>query len=220
MMAMSEHREEGRPVSGRIVAMSAMAVLLALFAFGAVAGAVATLISGQIPSGRGLWAIAIMLAVLLAIGGSALWGLKLLKPWAGARGPISPRTRKANNLLLLSGVLGGLIGAALAISTLSLDQPFALFSNSPMSRAVVIPTLAIWLLLVPLISWQWHRNVDEHEAEAYKFGGLAGLYLYAFLAPAWWLAARGGLVPAPDTMVIYVMVMAVWCVGWFWRRYR
>ena len=62
--------------------------------------------------------------------------------------------------------------------------------------------------------------VDEHEERSYQFGGLAALYLYGFATPAWWLAARGGLVPAPDAMVIFLGVMFVWCVGWFWRRYR
>lgn len=216
MMAMSENGHEGRATSVKTIALAALLGLVVLLSLGAITGAGFAMLDGD---GNATEAtIIIAVAVIAAL--AAIWGLLRLKPWAGTGEPMSPKTRKANNLLLLSAALGGVLGAALSISTINMDDPFALFSNSPMSRAVVIPALAVWLLLVPLISWQWHRNVDEHEAEAYKFGGLAGLYLYGFLAPAWWLAARGGLAPAPDTMVIYLIVIAVWCVGWFWRRYR
>jgi hypothetical protein len=217
MMAMSEDRpEQDRGVSMKNIALSALLTLLLLLSIGGVAGAIAGLIES--PENWGEATLAMAGAAL--VGAAAALGLRRLKPWAGSGEPISPKTRKAHNLMLLSGALGALIGAALAISTISLDQPWALFSNSPMAPAVVIPVIAVWLLLVPLVSWQWHRSVDEHEAEAYKFGGLAGLYLYAFLAPAWWLAWRGGLVPEPDTMLLYLLVLLVWSVGWFWRRYR
>ncbi len=220
MMAMSEDRDEDRPMTARDAALTALAGVLALLAFAGAAGGAAGLLLDETGWGPRNWIAVILIAVLLMIGGAALWGLKLLKPWARLDEPISPKTRKARNLLLASGALGGLIGGVLAISVLNMEDPFALFSNGPMSPAVVVPVLAVWLLVVPAISVQWHRSVDEHEAEAYNFGGLAGLYLYAFLAPAWWLAARGGLVPAPDTMAIYLIVMGVWCIGWFWRRYR
>ena len=216
MMAMSEQRHEDRPASAKTVVFSVLLGMVVLLAIGAVAGAIAGWLES--PENRGEAILAMAGAVL--VGAAATFGLLRLKPWAGSGEPISPKTRKANNMLLLSGVLGALLGAALSISTLSMDDPFALFSNSPMSAAVVIPALAVWLLIVPLISWQWHRSVDEHEAEAYRFGGLAGLYLYAFLATPWWLAARAGLAPRADSMVIYVIILAVWALGWFWRRYR
>ncbi len=98
-------------------------------------------------------------------------------------------------------------------------DPFAVFSNGPVPLAVAAVAIVGWLLAVAL-SLQWHRTVDEHEARTYEFGGLAGLYLYSVLAPAWWLAWRGGLAPEPDSMVIFLAVMLVWGIGWLWRRYR
>ena len=216
MMAMSEERPEDRAVTFKTVALSALLGLLVLLALGAIGGVAAAMLGGEANRSEA----AIILAVALLIGGAAVWGLVRLKPWAGSGEPVSPATRKANNLLLLSGLIGGVLGAVLSLSMLSMDDPLALVSNSPMPRAVVIPSIAVWLLIVPLISWQWHLSVDEHEEQSYQFGGLAALYLYAFVAPAWWLAARGGLVPAPDAMVIFLGVMLVWGVGWFWRRYR
>ena len=216
MMAMSEDRREDRAVSVKTVALSVLLGLVVLFSLGAIAGAAAAWIESPANWGEATLAI----AGALAVGAFATLGLLRLKPWAGSGEPVSPKTRKANNLLLLSAVIGAVLGAALSIGTISLDEPFALFSNSPMSPAVVIAALAVWLLIVPVISWQWHRSIDEHEAEAYKFGGIAALYLYVFLVPAWWFAWRGGFVPAPDTMVIYLLVIGVFTVGWFWRRSR
>lgn len=212
MMVMSETRGV-RPLS---VVLSIALGIVMVFSIGAMSGAGIAILDGTGKTGKS--ALVLIGALLLAVG--SLWGLIRLKPWGDLKAPVSPRVRKANNLLLLSGGLGGLLGAALALGTLKLDSPFALFTNTPIPAVVVIPVLLIWLVLVPLVSWQWHRYVDEHEAEAYQFAGLAGLYLYAFLAPAWWLAWRGGLVPAPDTMAIYASVMIVWGVVWFWRRHR
>ena len=216
MMAMSEER--GPLGQGRVktVALSAVLGMLLLVCVGALGGVAAAMADGDYDQAYAL----LILASAVIVGAASLWGIVRLKPWAGDGEPMSPRMRKANNLLFLSGAVGGVLGAVLAVSTLSLDDPFAMFSNGPIPVAVVIPALAVWLLIVPVISWQWHRNIDEHETEAYKFGGIAALYLYAFLTPAWWLAWRGGLVPAPETMVIYLVVIGVFGLGWFWRRSR
>jgi hypothetical protein len=215
MMAMSEEQHEGRG-SLKNVALSALLVLLLLLA-GPVTGILAwAIISGQASSVEAM----LFLASALLVGVASVWGLVRLKVFSSSKDPVSPKTRKANNLLMLSGLLGGVMGAAMALSMISADEPLALFSNSPMPPAVVIPALAVWLLIVPVISWQWHRNIDEHETEAYKSGGIAAIYLYLFLTPAWWFAWRGGLVPAPATMVIYMLVIGVFTIGWFWRRYR
>ena len=216
MMAMSEDRPEDRAVSVKTVALSALLGLVVLFCIGGIAGAAAAWIES--PENWGEATLAIAGSVL--VGAAAALGLLRLKPWAGYGEPISPKTRKSRNMLMLSVVLGAILGAALSLSTIRMDDPWAMFSNSPLPQAVVIPALVVLLLIVPVISWQWHRSVDEHEAESYKFGGLAALYLYAYLAPAWWFAARGGLLPAPDVMVIYLIVVFVWLAGWFWRRYR
>ena len=219
MMAMSDNRPLARDDEHprfRKVLLSALMGTIILFSAGAVAGATIAMLEGSANGAKAPIMVVVALMALAAAG----YGLVRLKPWAGTGEPISPKTRKANNLLMLSGAIGAVIGGALAIGTIRMDNPFGVFSNGALSPAIVIPILVVWLVLVPLISLQWHRNVDEHEANAYQFGALAAVYLYAFLAPAWWLAWRGGLVPEPDTMIVYVVVLAVWSVGWFWRRYR
>ena len=29
-----------------------------------------------------------------------------------------------------------------------------------------------------------------------------------------------GLMPTPDAMTLWLVVMGVWLIGWFWHRYR
>jgi hypothetical protein len=216
MVTSNEQPEEDRARSPWNIALALLLGLLVIFAAGVVVGAGVAL--SKNPSGGTSAVLTMAAAATIALG--ALYALLRLKPWPRSDEPVSPKTRTANNLVIASGAMGGVIGLVLALSTIDMDDPFALFSNAPLSVAVVAPILAVWLLVVPVISVKWHRNVDEHEAESYKFGGLAALYLYAYLAPAWWLAARAGLAPAADSMVIYLVVIHVWLVGWFWRRYR
>jgi hypothetical protein len=211
--ALPREGDEG-PKYGKLL----LAVLLgfaALLFFAVVLGAAVALFTGAQKQGL---AIALALAGLLA-GAAATWGVVRLKPWAGDE-VVSPRIRKAKNLIWASAAIGAVIGVALSLATMNSSGPLTALSNEPLPAAVVIPILALWLLVVPAISWQWHRSVDEHELDAYRFGAVAGLYLYAFLAPAWWMAWRGDLMPEPDSMAIYVIVVIVWAAGWFWRRSR
>lgn len=213
MTAMSEHA--GRTTWKTIVLAVLLAVLVAL-ALGTALGAAAVAVTDADYRARSL----LIAAIGLVIGGGAIWGLVRLKPWAGPDEPMAPSTRKARNWLWASAAVGALMGGAITLATLDSDNPFILYSNEPLPPALVIGLIAVIVLIVPLISWQWHRSVDEHEIEAYRFGGVLALYPYVFLTPAWWLAWRGGLAPEPNAMLIYVGVLAIWTAGWFWRRYR
>ena len=73
--------------------------------------------------------------------------------------------------------------------------------------------------MVPPITWAWHRSIDEHESEAYRDGTLAGIYVFSAVAPGWWLAWRGGMLPEPDVMIVFLIVYVVWGLVWIIRRY-
>jgi hypothetical protein len=216
MMAKLDDRDEDRPISLKTAVLSALLPFMVILALCMLAGAAAGLLGGDEPNWRGM---AIVAALALLIGGTGVWGLMRLKPWAVWNQPVAPATRKANNLIAWSILAGILAIGPLMILAIRNKDPFALFSNGPVPLVAALVAIVGWVLAVAL-SLQWHRSVDEHEARTYEFGGLAGLYVYSVIAPAWWLGWRGGLLPAPDTMVIFAGVMAVWAIGWVWRRYR
>ncbi|TIX50111.1 hypothetical protein [Alteraurantiacibacter aquimixticola] len=185
--------------------------LVAIFALAYIAGVTAAGIEHGIrPRTFGL------IAAGVALGGGAAWlGWKL---YAGRPMElVAPRVRKSNQVILISGAVGGVIGLVLALSTVSSD-PFALFTNSPVPPAAAAFGIFAWVACVPLLSWIWLRNIDEHEAKANADGAIAAIYAYLLIAPCWWLGWRGGFLPEPETMITFIVVMTVYCTVWLWRK--
>ena len=184
--------------------------LLCLFAAGMATGSAAALIEGSDNPARGL-AICAAALLVAAASGWALWKLQLF-PRADA--PLSPRTRKTRNVLLLSGAFGGLIGLGVVLSGIPTGDVDRLFSNGAVEMTLAIALIAAWVVFIPLITWMWERSIDEHERAANGKGALAGVYTYSVIAPAAWMAQRGGLVSEVDPMIIFLIVMAVWGIVW------
>lgn len=214
MMAKTEPRDEDRPISFRARMLTFLLAVVALSAFSAAAGAAGGLIFDPTGWGRGTL---IGVAVLVLIGGSAIWGLMRLRPLTGADDPVSPQTRRTNNLFALSGVVTVPGVLALYIATFSEDEPFAMFSNGPVATGVALFAIAGWLLGMA-IGWWWYACADEHERQAYDFGSLVGAGLFTTVTPAWWVAARAGLMPQPDAMLLWSITMIAVSIAWFWRR--
>jgi len=40
------------------------------------------------------------------------------------------------------------------------------------------------------------------------------------VTPAWWVAARAGLAPQPDAMILWMAAIMVSTIGWSWQRHR
>ena len=207
MMAKSDERDEERPVSGRLATALPFMVLAGLSGAAGVVGGL---------RGREWdWDTAIIFAAFLLLAGGGIWGLVRLKPWR-ANQPISPRTRKANNLFALSGLVSIVAFGALMVGTTDRDSPVELF-YSPIPAAIAIAAIAAWLLSM-FLSWLWYRSADEHERHAADFGNIVGMWLFTVGTPVWWVAARGGLLPEPNVMILWVAVMIVAGIGWFWRH--
>jgi hypothetical protein len=223
IMAMSsEARDEDSPETLNTGVMGVLLGFLTLMGLSAAAGAVAGMLFNprvEHPANWLAWTnLAATLALVLLIGGGALWGLVRLKPWR-PRGPISPSTRRTNALFGLSGMVTTPGVLALMVSTWSDGNPSAFFSNSPVVLWIALFAIAGWLLGMA-IGWWWYFSADEHERKAYDFGSVVGAGLFTVLTPAWWVAARAGLVPPPDAMVLWIITMVAISIGWMWHRYR
>lgn len=159
-------------------------------------------------------------AVAVAVFASCLWGLFRLKPWPADDEPLAPSQRRARAMLVLSGGVGGILGIVLSLGMLGDGAVGLVFSNAPLAPVAAAIVLAAWLLLTPVLTWVWWRNIDEHEARAYTYGAVAALHIYYFVTPAWWIAWRGGFLPEPQHMLVFVLASIAWLGGWAWRRYR
>ena len=218
MMAKTEERLEDRPPGLKSVALSVLAGLAALFGGSRAAAIVLILLANRTIPGPWTWQTGAILAGDLLIGGVGVWGLVKLKPWRGWSQPLSPATRRTNRIYWLKELLAGVALVALIIGAFRMDHPFALFSNSPLPVWIAVVAIASWLVARGLREW-WRSSADEHERRASDFGRNAAAGVFLAVTPAWWVAARAGLLPQPDAMLLWIGAMVVSTIGWSWRRY-
>jgi hypothetical protein len=192
----------------------------ALLGFGGFSAMTRNLLANDL---LGLWywkTLGLLAGNVVAFAG-AIWGLWRLKPWAAFNGPtepVSPGTRRMNTFMGLSGVVAALGVMVLIFGTRSAENPYGLFSNGPVSRGIALFAISCWLLSSVLNKWYWYFSADEHERKADDVGNLLGWALFMIVTPAWWVAARAGLLPQLDAMLLWVVAMAVSATGYFWRR--
>ena len=203
-----------------ILKAALLSLLLGVVALAGFAVAAQVLVAARTLSGPWPWRTTFVLATNLLIGAGAIWGLLRLKPWTDIRAsgePVSPATRRANNLYWLKEGLAALAMAALIVGASRKDQPFGLLSNSPVPLWAAIVAITSWLLARGLREW-WRSSADEHEQRASDVGRNAAAGVFFALTPAWWVAARAGLTPQPNAMVLWIIAMVVSASGWSWRR--
>lgn len=158
--------------------------------------------------------IAILGAMLLA---GALVGYGMWRRWPrGLDEPLSPRVRSARRAIYAAIALGLPLGLILGVSDEGSD---VLLSSAPISPELAAAAIGLWLIGGPLLTWIWWRNIDEHEAGAYREGALVAAHAYIFVTPVWWMASRAGWLPPLDPMLTMLALVFLWCAVWFARRY-
>lgn len=163
-------------------------------------------------------AVAAIAAVSAALAALCGWQLYRLEPFSAGEGPISPKVLRARRAIGMSVIVGVVLGLIMSIPTFTGDDPLGAFSNTPVPPWIAAAAIAVWLLVVPLLSLRWWRSIDEHEASAYRSGAVAGFYFYIFATPSWWMAWRGGFLPEPMPMLIFIVAMIIWGIGWMRGR--
>jgi hypothetical protein len=134
---------------------------------------------------------------------------------------LTRKERLNRNILFLCAALGGVMGLGMSLAgDGGLADGGGLFSNAPLPTWLAVVLVLIIGLVVPIISFFWHRTVDEQEADAYKTGALWAFYVYGVGAPIWWLSWRGGFAPEPSGIAIYFATMLTVLIVWTWKKYR
>lgn len=137
------------------------------------------------------------------------------------REPLTRKERLNRNILVGCLALGVIIGVASAsLGPQDHPGPLTMFGEGPLPLSFVLPGVAIWAIIMPAIAWYWHRYaIDEHEAAAYRDGGYYAAYTYLVATPVWWLLWRGGLLPEPDGVAIYLAFGVIWSLVWLKKKY-
>jgi len=196
-----------------------------LAGFGVCASVLKALVASGTLAGPWPWRTVYVFVSNLFIGGGGILALSWLRPWRQWQKewrewkaePVSAATRRSNKLLGLKE-LGGMLGMlVLFLGTFSPQHPFAIFSNGPVPLWIAMLAIAMWLTARVVREW-WHHRADEHEQRASDFGRRVGTGVFLAVTPAWWVAARAGLLPQPDAMVLWVGIYVVTSIAWSWRR--
>jgi uncharacterized membrane protein YidH (DUF202 family) len=204
---------------------SALWMFLASIGIVAIAGFIAGFMAQHQRSGDAVYkgaAIAALAAAVLAIIGLGYW------TWRNAsaqkvHGEDLTRRERLNRYILAGCIgLGGIMGLGIALAEDDGGPAgMSMFSNSPLPTSFALAFAFVLVAIVPAITWYWHRYaVDEMEESAYREGTYYAFYAYAIGAPLWWILWRGGLVSAPDGIVIYYITIMVCGVVWMWKKYR
>lgn len=120
--------------------------------------------------------------------------------------PVTPRTRRyswAMVALIAFSMLITLVFARPSGGGLAND----LYSNGPLPTDLAVGAALLWLVGMPLLAAITRRNMDEVERDLLIFGESAGFRFFTTVTPAWWLGYRGGVLPQPDVMILFVGVL-------------
>ncbi|WP_347093858.1 hypothetical protein [Sphingomonas parapaucimobilis] len=133
-----------------------------------------------------------------------------------------PSERANHRLLAISGAVGGIAGLSTAL--IVLQQPKDAVApadpwSSPLPLWFAMLMALIWGVVIPVISWRWHRVVDEHERQAYRDGAVASFYTVGLGVPVWWFLWRGGALPPVQIEWVYGAMLGVGGIVWLWRKY-
>ena len=132
---------------------------------------------------------------------------------------VAPATRRTKKLYWLKELLVAVAMLVVIFGAHSKGHPFSVVSNGPIPQWIAMVAVPCWLL-ARMIREFWRSSADEHERRASDFGRNAAAGVFLAVTPAWWVAARAGLTPQPDAMVLWLLAMFVSSIGWSWRRYN
>ncbi len=162
------------------------------------------------------WLIGIGLMIAAVIGGYVSW--RTMPDMTMGE----PNTRRGNNIRLLIGgivVFGVTLSVILNMGIEGRPTVATLFGNGPLPGTTAAAIAALWLIAMPLFIIFGRRNADEHALQAGDFGLAVGAHFFTLVTPAWWIGARGGFLPEPDVMVIFVAVLIVTAIANLWKRF-
>lgn len=182
-----------------------------------IAGGVSGYIDGMRDDGEtGVSALLVLLTVIGA--GAAILAAYLSRFgrfWQGW----SRRKRLYTVSLSLSALLG--FSSVIALRIGVGDRPASdLFSDTTFDPRVAVILSALWVCGMGLSIFLYHRNIDDHEKQAYLWGGLAGFYAIVFPAPAWWLLARAQMMPPVDGMILFLFAVIANGIVYMWLKFR
>ena len=150
--------------------------------------------------GAGDLAIAIAAAAATIGAGFALWRWR---PDFTMGEPDTPRGRRMRWVLIGSGLIGAAATWPISAASSQMDGN-PLFGNEPVPSWAAAGALAVWAIAMPFLIVAARRNMDEVARNAQEFSMSIAFQVFGYAAPIWWLGWRGGFLPRPDVMILFI----------------
>lgn len=131
--------------------------------------------------------------------------------------PDTPRARRMGKMVFFLMCFAVVIMLPFVIRGDTLEG-MDLFSNGPVPAWIALFLGIIWALGMPLLVYINRQNMDELERTEFQFGETLGFQFFGIAAPVWWIAARGGLVPPPDVMILFIATLVVSVLANLYRK--
>lgn len=127
------------------------------------------------------------------------------------------RSRRAFILFAVLGLLGGAVGF-----TAALIEPHEASLTTGGSLPAWFAIVAALLLVgaVTAGSIVYHRTMDELQRLDNYWAATMGANVLLMAYPVWLILWKGGLVPAPDAMTLYLVVLLSTGLAYAWRKLR
>lgn len=212
--------ESGSSGSVRALLWASLAGIGLLFCLGGVVG----FLSAHNAEGGGPLSVAAIavLACFTALG--AACGYAIWRQFITARRHVLAQNRRERlswTFTAIFCVVGAATGIGFAVFGDFGTGSTSLVASTPISPLVAIVMAGVWGVIMPVAAWFWHnRAIDELEAAAYRDGGYYAGYAFLIIAPLWWILWRGGFLPAPDGVALYLGFATLWCIVWYWKKYH
>ena len=170
------------------------------------------LIGGNPPDEWWSLPVAIILAVGLAY---PLWRWR---PDFTMGEPMTPRGKRVR--WFLAGLV--LFGAIVSLPLIMADGPdgerISLYGNGPVPAWAATAMVAMWLVVMPALAIFGRRNSDDFGRTTADWASMVGFQFFAIVTPAWWMGWRGGFLPEPEAMLIFVAALVVMTIANTWKR--
>ncbi|GGA40623.1 hypothetical protein [Sphingomonas psychrolutea] len=136
-------------------------------------------------------------------------------------GPGEAASRAKSRRTILNFSVLALLGGAVGFTAALVEQ-----HDAPISAGGTMPgwfaILAAAVMVVAVLGGSvfYHRNMDELQRLDNYWAATMGANVFLLGYPVWLILWKGGLVPAPDAMTLYLVVFVTMMIAYFWRKMR
>ncbi len=139
----------------------------------------------------------------------------------GAMGPGEAAARLRQRRMLTNFGAIAAVGFVVGLTAALVESKDAsILSGGTLPGWFAIMAAVLTVGAVGIGSWRYHRTMDELQRLDNYFAGTVGANLFLGGYPVWLILWKGGLVPEPNALVLYLAVWLTTVLAYTWRKLR